>query len=117
MKNLAILLSLFSLIYSRSASSGDFERAFEAGKVAARSFESKLAEERGKVKVDKENVELVDYVYDDRNYAIGLARSSSAYVVIFSLKRNVRGSVIMGGGARYEIDADTLGVKSVEFYE
>ncbi len=117
MKIFAMVLSLLCLVYSKSASSGEFERGFEAGKVAARSFERHLKEERSKVKVDKETAELANYVYDYRNYAVGLARSSNSYVVIFSLKRNLRESVIVGGGARYEIDSDTLGIKSVKFYE
>lgn len=117
MKILAIVLYLLCLIYSKSASSGEFERGFEAGKVAARSFERHLKEERSKAKVDEETAELANYVYDYRNYAVGLARSSSSYVVIFSLKRDLHESVIVGGGARYEVDLDTLGIKSVEFYE
>lgn len=53
MKIFAMVLSLLCLVYSKSASSGEFERGFEAGKVAARSFERHLKEERSKVKVDR----------------------------------------------------------------
>lgn len=116
MKRIAIFLSIFLLMYSKSALSGDFERAFEAGKVAAQSFEKKLMEQRNKEKPDKENVGLADYVYDYRNYSIGLAQSSNSYIVIFSLER-AQESHVLGGGARYEIDINSLEIKDIRFYE
>ncbi|TAA25536.1 MULTISPECIES: hypothetical protein [Pseudoxanthomonas] len=117
MKNSSLFLSIFFLSYSSAASSGDFERAFEAGKVAAQNFEKKLIEEKNKAKLDKENLALANYVYDYKNYSIGLAQSSDSYIVIFSLKRDKHEGPILGGGARYEIDINSLKINNVELYE
>lgn len=116
MKALLGILAIFSTVFALSVRAGELDQALGAGRVAAENFEKELLGQQAKITIDESNKALVDYVYDHRNYSIGISRRKGIYVVVFSLKQDAAERVF-GGGAMYEIDADTLRITSIKLYE
>lgn len=116
MKVLLGLWAIFSTVFALSVGAGDLDQALGAGRIAAENFEKELLGQQAKITIDESNKALVEYVYDRRNYSIGISRGKGIYVVVFSLKQDAAERVL-GGGAMYEIDADTLKITNIKFHE
>ncbi|SEL14150.1 hypothetical protein SAMN05428989_1535 [Pseudoxanthomonas sp. GM95] len=116
MKALFGLWAIFSTVFAFSVRAGDLDQALDAGRVAAENFEKELFRQQEQITIDESNKALVEYVYDRRNYSIGVSRRNGIYVVVFSLKQDAD-ERMLGGGAMYEIEVDTLRIASIKLYE